>query len=632
MRYSQAIREDLPAYVILVVDQSTSTSEPCPPSATRRSKADVLADTANNALLWLMRASVKDGKEVLNYFMVSVLGYGSKGGRVHSLLGGTLRGLDVFEIRDLALKPLRMEKEEPKWIDPYAEGEGSLNGALSEAHRLAKQWIVHHYDSFPPLVVHISGSDATDGYPERIVQAWHATGTRDGQLLFFNSCQCLRYAAVSYPSREEDLPTNSYVQWLFSVSSELPQSATERASKVGHLLRKHARGFLLNGDVTGLLESLYGDRIGEGPSWRRRLREIVVRSLAPSPKRPRSETTAASSDQDSPGTVLVNVPAVPTTSVKVPPHRPSSAIIYGSAAEPAEVTHVLTQSTADAAPLGAADQIQAESPQELSLSGAESRFFIRRFRLAKALTELRKCEDMIAVNQRGGRFAVTDGAGEGDYSGYWALALAFAWLRAPETIRFHSWKGPSSSDEFQVGFKQVSASFHKHVEKWRNRIKRQIGPLSYLVKPTIRTQFAAFVGLEITANGQWYALAKGDSCLFFESDYIFYSFPIRSPAEFTSRPSNLVPSSFDTVAGAFDKVEETCGRCREGERFLLMTDAIASWYLCHPDRRSTLRELMIAGDNERLVQLVTTERTERRLRDDDIAVLLVQVRSKPPWQ
>ena len=65
-----------------------------------------------------------------------------------------------------------------------------------------------------------------------------------------------------------------------------------------------------------------------------------------------------------------------------------------------------------------------------------------------------------------------------------------------------------------------------------------------------------------------------------------------------------------------------------------MSDAIACWYLGTWARRSTVRgelhEAMLAPDDRPLSRLVSRERRAGRLRDDDVAVLRIEVGEAPP--
>ena len=78
----------------------------------------------------------------------------------------------------------------------------------------------------------------------------------------------------------------------------------------------------------------------------------------------------------------------------------------------------------------------------------------------------------------------------------------------------------------------------------------------------------------------------------------------------------------------------TTGSVTPGDVFWLMSDAIACWYLGTWVRRTTARgelhEAMLASDDRPLSRLVSRERRAGRLRDDDVAVLRIEVGEAPP--
>src|SRR5256885_280886 len=85
----------------------------------------------------------------------------------------------------------------------------------------------------------------------------------------------------------------------------------------------------------------------------------------------------------------------------------------------------------------------------------------------------------------------------------------------------------------------------------------------------------AFAGS--SENGRF---AVGDSCLFHISkDQLVKTFPVATPEEFGNLPDLLGsrPMS-DEVLARRQKLER--GKWQAGDRFFLMTDALAHWFLC----------------------------------------------------
>ena len=59
-----------------------------------------------------------------------------------------------------------------------------------------------------------------------------------------------------------------------------------------------------------------------------------------------------------------------------------------------------------------------------------------------------------------------------------------------------------------------------------------------------------------------------------------------------------------------------------------MSDAIAKWYLGNPEMRPRLRELLLGVDRGALAVFLERERESPRLRNDDIAMVLIEIRSE----
>jgi hypothetical protein len=144
--------------------------------------------------------------------------------------------------------------------------------------------------------------------------------------------------------------------------------------------------------------------------------------------------------------------------------------------------------------------------------------------------------------------------------------------------------------------------------------------------------FAAFLGMSFFASGDsisWQAIALGDSCLIHtRSQRIQSSFPINDPSQFGCRPI-LVPSNHARLDSAIDQLAIKDGRALVGDVFLLMTDAIAAWYLqainTSPD---TAREFdaYLAGTNDHeLEALIRRCRNSGRLRNDDVAAVRIAI-------
>jgi hypothetical protein len=235
------------------------------------------------------------------------------------------------------------------------------------------------------------------------------------------------------------------------------------------------------------------------------------------------------------------------------------------------------------------------------------------FRLPKAGADWAEYEDAIGINRAALRFAVADGATESFASAAWARLLALNWVAEPEGI---------SPERFQVMVGRLGADLH---EEWTRTELAW-----YAEEKAKRGSHAAFAGLQLAEFGDllmWTAIALGDACLMVRNGgKLSESFPLSSPEQFGTRPI-MVPSLASNQPDAFSHLAIKMGTARPGDIFLLMTDAAAAWYLVQSEMAgSVLAEfdsLLANRRHEALTRLLEAERTARRLRNDDIAILRI---------
>lgn len=226
--------------------------------------------------------------------------------------------------------------------------------------------------------------------------------------------------------------------------------------------------------------------------------------------------------------------------------------------------------------------------------------------LPKADALILECEDSIATDVDHLRFAVADGATEGFDSRRWARYLTRAWV-SPSTLTLDAFDLPQ----------RVHVLGKRLQRRWTDRRLPW-----YLEEKASTGAFAAFIGLQLRAEWTWSAIAIGDSCLVVErGSVIETAFPISSAEGFSSRPI-LIASKTDTNATR-EAMRLGTGVCLPGDVLLLMSDAIACWYLSNATSdRSLLDEFHQALVNHSdLTSFVARERDSRRLRNDDVAVV-----------
>jgi Protein phosphatase 2C len=216
-------------------------------------------------------------------------------------------------------------------------------------------------------------------------------------------------------------------------------------------------------------------------------------------------------------------------------------------------------------------------------------------------------EDAWAANPRAGRFAVADGASETSYADLWARLLAEGFVAA---------RSPWETPDWLSGPRQRwSAAVDGLDLPWYAEMKREQGAFATLVGLAVRPPAPG-------QPGRWRALAIGDSCLVRLRDgQRPRSFPLTKSQEFGNQPSLLGSRPHVTPAPTLDG-----GSCQAGDRFFLMTDALAQWFLlcCEKNRRpwNHFGRLMTQPD-EVFAVWVEKCRARDHLRNDDVTLLAI---------
>ncbi len=276
MPYTAEISRRNPSCFVFVIDQSGSMSDTFGADTARR-KSDGVADAINRLLQNLVIKCARD-QGVQDYFHVGVIGYGHT---VGPAFGGSLAGRDLVPISEVGNLPARVEERAKKvddgagglvdqivkfpiWFDAVANGGTPMCRALGQVAGMLKVWLVAHPDCFPPVVVHITDGESTDGDPTDAMRAITELSSSDGAALLFNfhisgNSQVM---PISFPDTSASLP-DQYSKTLFEGASPLTPFMRSVAKEHGFALGDGARGFVLNADLTLIIQAL---DIGTRPS------------------------------------------------------------------------------------------------------------------------------------------------------------------------------------------------------------------------------------------------------------------------------------------------------------------------------------------------------------------------------
>jgi hypothetical protein len=225
-------------------------------------------------------------------------------------------------------------------------------------------------------------------------------------------------------------------------------------------------------------------------------------------------------------------------------------------------------------------------------------------------------EDAFAGDATTARFAVADGASESSFVATWAKLLVEGFVDAEgKPWRELDWLAPLRQ--------RWATDVDGRPLPWYAEEKREQGAYATLLGLAFRkarTKSGANV---------WRALAVGDSCLFrLRGGKLRQSFPLNRSSDFGNQPALL--GSRGRSADTPQNVRRARGQWRAGERFLLMTDALAEWML-----RQSEQDKQSVGDIDRLLAesnpqeafagWVEEQRDQRGLRNDDVTLVIIDL-------
>ena len=238
---------------------------------------------------------------------------------------------------------------------------------------------------------------------------------------------------------------------------------------------------------------------------------------------------------------------------------------------------------------------------------------LRQLLLPKLDQEASECEDAIAVDTQACRFAVADGATEAFDARNWAERLAQHWVQRKSTLtieEFREWVATEG--------RELHDSWSGLTLSWYSEEKARKG------------SFAALVGVELDIKSEspsWQAIALGDTCLLhFRNTTLVKSLPLSRSESFNSAPV-LVASDSTLHESSMQSVVTDSGTCQNGDVLLLMSDAAASWCLQRFENGDLDLDRFLSGKtDEELREFFDTERMAGRIRNDDLAIVRIEIK------
>jgi hypothetical protein len=263
MPYKAEISSTNPSCFLFMIDQSTSMAEEIASADGTQQKSTGVSATMNS---WLQELSIKCAKSdgVRDYYYVGVIGYGRN---VGPCLNVAVDG-DLVPISLIADSPARVEggdgAKQPIWFDPVADGGTPMCRASGEAERILTNWVSQYPQGFPPIVIHVTDGEATDGDPTERLRHLTQLATNDGNVMLFNIHLSANPDAtpICFPDSPNGLP-DEYSKMLFDTASPLTPTMRALAKEYRFPVTDQSKGFVLNADMTVLVQAI---DIGTRPS------------------------------------------------------------------------------------------------------------------------------------------------------------------------------------------------------------------------------------------------------------------------------------------------------------------------------------------------------------------------------
>lgn len=252
-KYTVLANDAKPLFLGLTIDQSGSTSQTCPDG---RTKAQMIADTANAAILEMQAMSTKV-QTIKDKFFISAITYGQG---VTPIFQNPISAIPVIreEVKQQQFDGVAMDVKTRVFIEPHSAGTTPMHTAFEMICDNVEAAI--QPDMPAPVVINISDGipndmDAASDLASKII----GTETDDGHTLLMNvHIDHTGQDPILFPVSEAELP-DDYARFMFRISSELPQSFIDQSNAVNNGIddiRPGAKAMIYNGTGTELLKMI----------------------------------------------------------------------------------------------------------------------------------------------------------------------------------------------------------------------------------------------------------------------------------------------------------------------------------------------------------------------------------------
>ncbi|MCX8033412.1 MAG: hypothetical protein N3B14_08530 [Thermoleophilia bacterium] len=226
--------------------------------------------------------------------------------------------------------------------------------------------------------------------------------------------------------------------------------------------------------------------------------------------------------------------------------------------------------------------------------------------------------------------AMSDGASSSFLSSAWSSALVegfraqrWVWL-LPRLLR------PGLE---KLLLKRARESFSRKQAAYVQRRLEEGGALKWYEEEGLAEgAHATFLGVVFfqrlgNRGGTYVAFATGDTCMFrVTGNRLALSFPLSSASQFSRYPSLLASCPKNGAGLAGPAIETLTARWEKDDLFILVTDALAQWFLAAVEKgRTPWDQICNVGCQADFEGFVAQLRAEEALADDDASLIYIKL-------
>ena len=262
--YQEQLSGSKPGLIVIAIDQSGSMSDVYANS----NKAEFAALAVNRVIAEIITACTS-GDEIKDRCYVAVVGYGTGVNiifleKISELAKNTNTVTLKKKVPDGAGGLVEIDELMRIFVNPVASGGTPMAEAFQQAYNGAEKCIANNPNSFPPIVINITDGEPNDfntaiSEAKKLMQL----STSDGNLILMNAhISTAAGGKVELPSNNAGFQGNKFAEFLFDISSILPDALTNKAKDVGFNVQSSAKGFVFNADAETLVRLLNFGSLG----------------------------------------------------------------------------------------------------------------------------------------------------------------------------------------------------------------------------------------------------------------------------------------------------------------------------------------------------------------------------------